>query len=72
MALGAAEAILNIPLDPEFPDPKIVTRKQAVIASVLSATVRVSANRLRGRDRDMMSEIIKSMAAHREANKQLH
>jgi len=72
MALKAAEDILNIPLDPEFPDPKIVTRKQAVIASVLSATVRVSANRLRGKERDMMAEVIAAVRDHRERNKRLH
>jgi hypothetical protein len=39
----------------------MITRQQAVIASVLSATVRVTAGRLRGREKDMLGDIIAEM-----------
>lgn len=56
--------------DPNF--VKVLTRKQAVIASVLSATVRTTAGRLRGRERDRMADILDQMARQREHLKTLN
>ena len=53
-------------IDPDEPDAvKLLTRQQAVIASVLSATVRVTANRLRGKEKDMMAEVREAIKAYR-------
>ena len=53
-------------IDPDDPDAvKLLTRQQAVIASVLSATVRVTANRLRGKEKDMMAEVREAIKAYR-------
>ena len=42
-----------------------------MIASVLSATVRVTANRLRGKENDKMAEIIAAIAKHQKLISQL-
>ena len=52
---------MDLEIDPDLPDAKMITRQQAVIASVLSATVRVTAGRLRGREKDMLGDIIAEM-----------
>lgn len=73
MALSEAEKILALDLD-EF-DPnfaKIVARKQAVIASILSASVRVTSSRLRGKEEDKMGDIIAAIREHQAHLKTLN
>lgn len=81
LALAEAEKILNLKIPVNFDgtadldDPnfiKFITRKQAVIASVLSATVRVTAGRLRGKERDRMADILAEMKAHKDHLKTLN
>lgn len=67
MALEEAEKILALPLDPDHPDfVKILSRKSAVIAAVMSTTVRTTAERLRGKTKDSLDDVITAVRRQRE------
>lgn len=72
MALEEAERILSIPLDETNPDfVKILSRKSAVIAAVMSTTVRTTAERLRGKTKDSLDDVIIAVQRQREQIAQL-
>jgi hypothetical protein len=53
-------------LDEDHPKfTEVLTRQSSVIASVLSATARITPGRLRGQEADHMDEIIKIVQAQK-------
>lgn len=67
-----AKRILELPLDPDHPDfTKILSRKSAVIAAVMSTTVRTTAERLRGKTKDGLDDVIIAIRRQRETVAQL-
>lgn len=63
--MADAERILRLELDETHPDfVKILSRKSAIISAVLSATVRVTAERLRGKPKDGLDAVIRAMREH--------
>jgi hypothetical protein len=73
MALAAAERILEMTLPPGDPNyMALLTRQQSIIASVLSATARVTPGRLRGQEVDHMDAIVAEVRAQRALISGLH
>lgn len=66
MALDEAERILNLEINPDHKHfMNVLTRKQAIINAILTATARVTPGRLRGQEQDHMGDVVAAVRAER-------
>ena len=59
-------------IEPDHPKfTEVLTRQSSVIASVLSATARITPGRLRGQEADHMDEVLETIKAQKEVLRSL-